>query len=386
MIHTRELCYFSGSFFLERIADAMEERGHEVLRMNLTGDDADWDCLESCLGPSYDAIIDINSKLPYLVMDDGSLFLNHVNGPFYNYILDHPLYHHPGLVFPLENYHALAIDHEHEETMRRHYPHLRSVDYLPMAGTKALSDIPFGSRRIPILFTGTYLDKDPLEAQVEKLGGKTQELIHLLVENWKCNQESMETAIVRLVSDMGLDEEQMKACYHVDGIMELMNHVYLADKICRNRERNKVLSSIIDAGLPLTILGDGWERAEWIHRSNVTCLPSRAMASSYEVTQDAKISLDVNPLFLNGLHDRVSSSLANACLTVSNMPGTSTEYLKDGENILYYSSDDTRGLIDRLQSLSAADMEEIAGAGFDTWQKKLTWQKHAESLERCLLS
>lgn len=53
--------------------------------------------LEELKGENYDAVIDFNSKLPDLIIDnnDGKemYFLDSINGPFYNYIVDHPVYH-----------------------------------------------------------------------------------------------------------------------------------------------------------------------------------------------------------------------------------------------------------------------------------------------------
>ena len=95
--------------------EALESIGCEVEYLELSHDDVDYDCLEDLLPEKeersrYDAILDINSKLPYLTLEDGSPFLDRLNAPFYNWIVDHPLYHHPGLSFPLKNYHVLAID------------------------------------------------------------------------------------------------------------------------------------------------------------------------------------------------------------------------------------------------------------------------------------
>ena len=97
----------------------------------------DYSALENLLGRQYDGVVDINSKLPYFVLEDDRRFLDVLGAPFYNYIVDHPLYHHPGLMFPLQNYHAIAIDHYHETYMRSYYPHLQQVSYLPLGVTQS---------------------------------------------------------------------------------------------------------------------------------------------------------------------------------------------------------------------------------------------------------
>lgn len=42
----------------------------------------------------YRAVFDFNSLLPRLAMDDGTPVIDLFDGPFYDYIVDHPLFHY----------------------------------------------------------------------------------------------------------------------------------------------------------------------------------------------------------------------------------------------------------------------------------------------------
>ena len=376
IIHTRELCYFSGTFFLDKLEERLEagydfladigacekndsDEEISVTRLDLLGDDADFDLLEKFVGYSFDAIIDINSKLPYLILDDGSYFLDTIDAPFYNWILDHPLYHHPGLVHKLKNHHALAIDYEHAEYMKRWYPHLKSVTYYPIPGIKAINEIPFDERRYEILFSGTYLDKDPLEDKILALGEKTAKLIHDVAEEWDHENEIMDEAVMRGLNSLGIadgtdydsiDLEKLSKMYGVLDYPELMNHLYLADKSARNKSRNHILESIAEAGLPLTIMGDGWELTDLPNYSNVEWIPAMTMSASIEVIANTKVLLDINPLFFRGLHDRVSTGLQNGCIVATNMcEQTAPEHRED--QMIFYRESNVEELIDRLRNL-----------------------------------
>ncbi len=109
IIHTREICYYSGAFFLHRMEEALQRAGAEVDFVELSDEAADWNLLGDLLDRAkaspdrlYDAVLDINSKLPYLTMEGENgrevRFLNELGIPFYNWIVDHPLYHHPGIL------------------------------------------------------------------------------------------------------------------------------------------------------------------------------------------------------------------------------------------------------------------------------------------------
>ena len=67
LISSRELCYFSGSFFLDCIQKELEKLC-DVERVEFS--ETNLDALQACLdSDDYDAILDINSKLPYLILD-----------------------------------------------------------------------------------------------------------------------------------------------------------------------------------------------------------------------------------------------------------------------------------------------------------------------------
>ena len=129
------IAYDSTRFFSSCLGKALENAGIEVSWFDFqrqTMKD-----LEALCGQSFDAVIDYNSKLPGAVLDDGTPFLNHIQAPFYNYILDHPVYHHANLSVLLENYHVICIDDDHNKYISKWYPHIKSVHTLSVGAAKA---------------------------------------------------------------------------------------------------------------------------------------------------------------------------------------------------------------------------------------------------------
>lgn len=360
LISSRELCYFSGSFFLDRIQEELEKIC-DVERVEFS--ETNLDALQACLEKRYDAVLDINSKLPYLVMDDGSRFLNQLQAPFYNYILDHPLYHHPGLVFPLKDYHAIAIDKRHQAYMKQYYPHLKTVEYLPLGGTADLHPVDYKDRRIDLLFAGTYLDRKMVERELQGRGQVNtpwqggvgrfgeQDIYEIsmeLISKWNPDEETMEEALSSLISTEGDSE-----------FRELMNRLYAVDRYMRNEIRTDILVTIAEAGLPLTVLGEGWENTKLALFDNVKLLPGCPMEESFRYMADSKMVLDINPLFHDGLHDRVSSAWANGAVCVTNMnPDAVPEELRDCT--LFYKRCCMDELLQSLGSLSEERLLEMS--------------------------
>lgn len=96
--------------------------------------------LERYIGKEYAAVIDFNSKLPRLMCDDATYYLDTIQAPFFNYILDNPLYHHATLQCPLQRYHVLLVDEEHAAYVRKHYPHIQGTHMLSLGAMKRLSE------------------------------------------------------------------------------------------------------------------------------------------------------------------------------------------------------------------------------------------------------
>ena len=58
-VHTRELCYYSGSFFLKRMQEAVSRLGIESEYIALE-DQQDLDRFEHRIGEHFDGVVDIN--------------------------------------------------------------------------------------------------------------------------------------------------------------------------------------------------------------------------------------------------------------------------------------------------------------------------------------
>ncbi len=493
--HTRELCYFSGSFFLDRIGEHLEKNGCLVDRLELSGGTSkgltggsDFAALEDCLKNTYDAVLDINSKLPYLTLDNGEPLLDCLGAPFFNYILDHPLYHHPGLSFPLKNYHVIAIDQRHAAYIRRWYPHLKNVSCLPMAGTVALSyagsaqtekqkeitqEYPElwerggnGKRSIEILFSGTYLPEQIIREEMRAQGEEMYGLMQLLADRWNPAKETMEDAVlafmeqrpdcfIRAAQELGrssdLEREQessfavmeeltdernisspdrtnrgtdpgMSASVMPNGrkdpamptsvmpngrkasamsasvirFPEWMNRLYPVDRLKRYEKRYRLIEAVAKRGLPLSIMGEGWEETELAYLSNVKLLPPRPMAMSFEVFADAKIVLDCNPLFFEGMHDRVPAALLNGALCLTDMNPAAAPELRNGEQLFYYAPDHPEEAVELLCKLlepteeqgysrGIGKAEELGGseitvAGEAVARANYSWEAHGKKL------
>ena len=83
-------------------------------------------------------------------------FIDMIEAPFFDYIVDHPLYHDPILKQPVKNLNVICIDRDHADYVRKYYPHIKKVSFLPVPVGIHSSLMPFERRRNTLLFTGSY--------------------------------------------------------------------------------------------------------------------------------------------------------------------------------------------------------------------------------------
>ena len=123
---SREICYLSSNFFANQIGAAFEELGYEVTVCELSKED-DLDAkLARYIGQPYRLILDFNSLLPRMVLDDGTPYVDRLAGPFFDYILDHPLFHYQGLSSGVKNLHAIVLDEAQQKYVEKYYEKVAS--------------------------------------------------------------------------------------------------------------------------------------------------------------------------------------------------------------------------------------------------------------------
>lgn len=358
IIHTRPLCYYSAEFFLDRLQEAFEALGHEVVRIDLPEDEETFDSLEKLSGESFLFVLDINSKLPHLMLSDGTFFLDSLKAPFINYILDHPLYHHPGLNIPLKNYHAIALDGYHGAYIKKHYPHLRSVSCLPLAGTPALDPMPFSERKKELFFAGTYIKPYILDNEYKRLcktfGFEYEKVYKDLYDLWDPYNEPLEEALEKYLKDNPGD-----TC----SFPELLNRLHHLDRRKRNENRLGILREVSKL-FPTVVVGEGWE-------DELFGLKPLPYANALQLHSVYRYALDISPAFLDGIHDRASNALASGCLLLSNM--ACKRGPKKGEDYLGFSGTDVYRAVESLKSLGEEKEQEMSRRGNDYYNKNLTW-------------
>lgn len=374
LFQLKPVCYDSYIYFADALGNAFLKLGFTVEYFNSAKEPLE--ALERLIGCRYDAIFDFNSDLPKLQMDDDSYFLDHLDAPFYDIILDHPLYHHDMLKHPLHNFHVLCLDDKHCLYIRKNYPHIKDVHRIAMTGSTAALE----EKSIPLLFSGSYTNYRQVAYSIRQtpafIAKLTWQLIDLMLADAALSQEEALTLLLPELDEIvtELFSLHMQACF-------------FADTYLRAYRREQILSSIANSGLALTLCGNGWKEMPVSHHAKVTYIPDTTFSRTFSLMSQSQITLNIMPGFTAGTHDRIYSAMLNHSLSVTDATPVLKSEFTDGKDFVFYDAEEPQKLTETLfELLTHPDkIASIAESGYQKSQMYHTWDCRAKSIMELLL-
>ena len=140
------------------------------------------------------------------------------------------------------------------------------------------------------------------------------------------------------------------------------------------------MNYVASLGIPMVVLGEGWEATPLADNPNVHLLGARRIEDTFALMAESRQVLDINPLFSEGVHDRVTSAMRNGCVCLSDMSQQADPRLLDGRQLQYYTNWNLDLLGERLLGTSMAQQEKIAYEAHIFAGTHYTWDAHARQL------
>lgn len=373
---SREICYNSNSFFANQMAMAFEKLGYETEICEFTKDDDLDATLTPYIGKSYKVILDFNSLMPRMVEDDGTPLLDRIDGPFYDYILDHPLFHYNGLTAKLQNLNAILLDEAQKAYVDRYYTGVRDTLMMPLGATEAITDKKIDKNPSAVLFMGTYDKPEKLWEMIEMSPEPLRSYMKKLLEMRLADSElPMEEGFRRLLA-----EEEIELPDETFALF--MNAMYPVDAYVRDYFRKAVLDELARAKIPVKLVGDGWEKYQSPDEACVTREKAVVFSLSFEKIAKEHILLNSSPIFNRGAHDRIYAGMANHCTVMTDTNPYLRSNMRDGKNICLYSLKDMKSVSGIAEELltNPAWCREIQEQAYLDFLAEHTWEKRAEKL------
>ncbi len=376
LFESRDLCYESNQYFMECLKDAFEHKGYpaEICDLSIHMDEK----LEQILGrqKQYLAAIDFNSLLPRLELEDGTPYLHALRIPFFNYLVDHPLYHHAGLKQGFPEYRVICIDRCHERYVKNCYPHIQKVYCLPLGAMRAGMERGQEQKRIPLLFLGTYECEDSLYEIIQEYPAEQKQEVCALIESMEADPMlTQEEALANY-----LKGRQIKMSR--EAFAQRLNQDYMADKYLRNARRKAAAIAAAKSGIPFTVIGHGWGQVKELAKRHIDIRSGVGFAASLQILANAKMLLNTTPGFQGGLHDRVYSAMLNRTLCFTDQNRFAQEHHMDGREVVLYDSGCLDSLTEHMLRMqeSSEKAHQIIEWAFQKAQSEDTWDKRAEQI------
>lgn len=336
---SRDLSYGSSGFFLRQIRTELEKQDIPVEHFKLQEDLSNLNDLEDYADRSFAAILDINSHLPRMVLEDGTYLLDHIRAPFFNYIVDHPVHLHPLLSSPARNHYILCLDKLHQQYIQTYYPNISGCFVMPLAGSVPQICKPYPERSRHIYFPGTYVPLVEYEAKLRML----DETLISMTEEYDRKLQAGET-VPDLITWFRIQQGK-----NAPSPQQLHTRCRYMDRYLREMMRHRVLEAVLSEGYCIHVTGVHWEYYDGKYDDQLIMQPACDYETMLSQIGDSQIVLNVQPLFPNAAHDRVLCGMAGGAVVLTDACSFLEENFIAGQHYLRYESHSPKHSIHKLR-------------------------------------
>ena len=370
-------------YFSLQLAKAFEKLGHEVFVYDL---EKPWEHSAKLLrflerGNTVAVAFNFHgiSGEVQFIDEDGVLLWDAFEIPFYNIVVDHPMYYYELLSKRPKRYVQFSIDMEHSRFLSHYFPEVCQGGFLPLAGTSLYETgdyLPLKERPFDLVMTGNYASPSRFDKFKNRNGEEYalfyQGMIDELMADPEKNVIDVCTKHIR---------REIPEATHEDLKMTMPNISFI-DLIVRHVLRRDVVKTLVDHGYQVHVCGGRWEELECDHKENLIMEGEMNSHSCLQAIAKSKISINVMPWFKEGAHDRIYNSMCNGAICLTDTNTYLRAFLQDGVNCMVYDPRVLKKMPDyvgrMLENLEKG--QQIADAGFRLAMQSETWANRAKVL------
>lgn len=348
--------------FADDLAIALVNNGQAVIEID--GGNDDYDSIREMLAKG---VVGFQTKALEIE------FFKQIRGPKFQFWFDNPLRFKDILRNLTKEYYVLCQDVDHAELIRHYYNTPQAIQLPPGGRFPAESDQDdeemqgrHVERDLDVVFVGNYFADD-----AESLEREQREFYEYMLRHSS------------LTFEQGF--ERMKAQNGNVDSSELIEKMFLWKTACRavvGHFRNKVIRTILQAGITLHVYGDSWSEAPFVEYKNLIRHPQTSVEESMEVFRRAKIGLNVMSWYKAGMTERVANIMMAGAVCVSDETVYLREHTEDGKEIIMYQIENLDSLPQKLQWLleNPIERERIALLGKEKARDEFSWNARARQI------
>ena len=343
-----------------------------------------------------DGVVTFNNIGYNLSFQEGRTIWEEKDILYFNILMDHPFHYANPLDHAPKTSVIFCTDRNHVGYMKRFYPQLTQIDFMPHAGMEA--DITKQSeagrchlclngdayhpsmdeRPIDVLYAGA-LSNYVAEGLVPDLGEilefdafeLTRETLSDLMRH---PEKTTESAIEEYLLSIGKQ-------YTDEELKHWITELRFLDAYAVSFYREQAVRLLVEHGIQTTVFGGGWNRCEWADNPNFIYGGKVLAPQVLELMNHSKITLNTMTWYKNGKHDRIINGMLAKSLVVSD----DSEYIrecfpKDGQALVTVPLLQIE-LLPKLVEDYLGDihkMEDVTENGYQFAKQNHTWRQRAE--------
>lgn len=392
--------YDTIDLFIEAFSQSLVQTGCACHVADIRQPDAIGDIRRLAAQGGLDGVITFNNIGYNLALSDSeeSNIWEEMQIPYFNILMDHPFHYDYPLAHAPSTSVVFCTDRNHVDYLRRFYPHLKQVDFMPHAGMEAdlseyakagtcrlsFKDRAFHpameERPLDALYAGG-LSRYVAEGLVPDLGAirefdAFQLSRAVLSELMRHPEKTTESAIEEYLLSIGKQ-------YSDKELHRWITELRFLDAYAVSFYREQAVRLFVENGIKTTVFGGGWDQCEWTENENFVYGGKILAPQVLELMNHSKITLNTMTWYKNGIHDRVINGMLAKSVVVSDDSLYLNEtFFTEGETLLSFRLPEIQSLPERAKELleNPAKMTEIAENGYRHAKARHTFRQRAEYL------
>jgi len=355
------------------VIKGFEKRGYTVDTYDVDEDNK-LEHMAEYLLRGYAFIFSMQALLYNLRNEEGTHIISLVDSVWFGWIVDDILYHlHKVMSNRYKNTYVLGVDNRMKENARLMFPDMSNVVTLFHGGFEYKEKVD--NKDIDILFSGTGAGINKWEEFAEDAVPVETFLVQETIKVLNSNPRiAVRTALKQVVEQIG--EE-----FSTDLVNELSRAIIYLDKYVRYQCRTKILNCLLESGLHVHILGNGYEETAKKYPDQITYYGSVEIEKVTELMARSKIVMNpFPPIFEQGYHERIFSSML--CKSICFTPDFNFARETLGDRLEYIDLNNLDQMISDIKRvLDNYDQQQERLE--DNYQYALanhTWEKRGEEL------
>lgn len=346
-------------YFIDQLADSADKLGIEYYIINTGIPESYGEALEEYVKLGRCAVFMIN-QIGLLLSENGQNYWKERNIPVYDLIVDHPYNYADALECPPADINVIVIDRNHEKFIRKYYPEIRNIYFMPDGGNEAEGRMQYKDRPIDILYVGDCQLSTPF-IEIPDMSDKGMEMYStvyniLLQKPGLSIEETME---LYFEAKGGYTKEQVK--------QYILNYGFIISDNVRRYYKLKTMHALESTGASIVIYGKGWDARDEAWQPNVSINARISSEECNRMLGKAKIGLNCMPWFKDGCSERVFNIMLNGAVCLTDTSKYLLERFEHGNELVFYNLEDMEKMKQNvcwlLENPNAAS--QIAQAGYE---------------------